>query len=153
MAQSQEGLMSGEGDYARFRQNPVLENITELLSQGGNADTKLSRAVDNLYVAWNQLLCNLLSKPGFQLPGSDHIKEIAEFSLKQLKDASQDLSREFVQSGLEWRISHPEEARVEDLKNYEDSIRRQGSLIDHITEVIHQKLGVNETVNTSDPPQ
>lgn len=31
----------------------------------------------------------------------------------QLKDAGQDLSREFVQAGLEWRLSHPDEARTE----------------------------------------
>ncbi|VDD87044.1 unnamed protein product [Enterobius vermicularis] len=83
------------------------------MSEGANGDTELIRAVDNLYVAWNQLLYNLLAKPGFQPPSPEHIKEVAEFTLKQLKDAGQDLSREFVQAGLEWRLSHPDEARTE----------------------------------------
>lgn len=47
-------------------------------------ETPLGNAVDNLMLQWNQLLGHTITTMGHGLPTGDHIKEVAEFSVRQV---------------------------------------------------------------------
>lgn len=64
-------------------------------------------------VHWNQLLSYVVSDVGHVQPTHDHVKELAEYSVKQLKESCLDVTKEFHKATLEWRMLNPEEALKE----------------------------------------
>uniref|UniRef100_A0A183E565 PLU-1 domain-containing protein n=1 Tax=Gongylonema pulchrum TaxID=637853 RepID=A0A183E565_9BILA len=88
------------------------ESLNEILAKGV-PDTPLGQAVANLHASWAQLICNLSARTGSLPPTLEHIKEVAECAIRQLKDSSHDLTKEFARVGVEWRLTHPQEALVE----------------------------------------
>uniref|UniRef100_A0A0M3JHZ1 Syntaxin-6_N domain-containing protein n=1 Tax=Anisakis simplex TaxID=6269 RepID=A0A0M3JHZ1_ANISI len=57
-----------------------------------------------------------------------------------LKDSCQELTGELAKVGLEWRLSHPEEALAEDLTNYDQAIIRQQTLIGRAAGIMQRRL-------------
>lgn len=73
----------------------------------------LGDAVNNVKVHWNQLLSHVLADAGNVQPTHDHVKELAEYSVKQLKESCLDVTKEFHKASLEWRVFNPEQALKE----------------------------------------
>uniref|UniRef100_A0A9J2Q8S0 Phasin domain-containing protein n=1 Tax=Ascaris lumbricoides TaxID=6252 RepID=A0A9J2Q8S0_ASCLU len=122
----------------------------ELLAESAPPDSALGQAADNLFVSWNQLVLDLSARSGFTPPSLEHIKEVAECAIRQLKDSCQELTGEFAKVGLEWRLAHPDEALAEamnlcrslqDLANYDQAILRQETLIGRAADTLQRRLG------------
>jgi hypothetical protein len=71
--------------------------------------THLGDAVEGLITTWNQLVSHIVADVGQVQPTIDHVKESAEYSVRQFKDACLEAGREFTRVALEWRLSHPDE--------------------------------------------
>lgn len=113
--------------------------MNEILADGVQ-DTSLGRAVANLHLAWAQLIGDLSARTGCLPPTLEHIKEVAECAIRQLKDSCHDLTREFARVGLEWRLTHPDEALAEDLADFDQAILRQETLLGRAAELVQQRL-------------
>lgn len=107
-----------------------IDPMEQLISESARLplpETPLGAAVDNLMAQWNQLLAQITNTVGHVPPTTDHIKELAEFSVRQVfflvlmlylccycflqfKDACLELNGEFCRTATEWRLTHPEEA-------------------------------------------
>uniref|UniRef100_A0A915DHS9 Uncharacterized protein n=1 Tax=Ditylenchus dipsaci TaxID=166011 RepID=A0A915DHS9_9BILA len=131
------------------RTDPLNELLQEAAENNQPLeDTQLGAAVDNLMVQWNQLLGHIPTAVGHSLivtpssnsqPSVDHIKELAEFSVRQFRDACLEVNGEFSKVSLEWKISHPEEAAQEEIADLETTIQRQRFLLAKIKERLHAR--------------
>ncbi|CAD5224358.1 unnamed protein product [Bursaphelenchus okinawaensis] len=106
-----------------------LANSSEVLPKSG-----LGNAIDNLIVQWNQLLGDFSASVGYAPPSLDHVKEKAEYSVKQVREAGLDVHAEINKVMLEWRLSHPREAIEEDIKDFEEVVERQNALLASVNE-------------------
>jgi len=75
--------------------------------------TQLGDAVEGLITTWNQLVSHIAADVGQVQPTIDHVKESAEYSVRQFKDACLEAGGEFTRVALEWRLSHPDETLLE----------------------------------------
>uniref|UniRef100_A0A1I7V5I5 Rsd/AlgQ family anti-sigma factor n=2 Tax=Loa loa TaxID=7209 RepID=A0A1I7V5I5_LOALO len=112
-------------------------------------DTPLGQAVTNLHASWAQLISDLSARTGYLPPTLEHIKEVAECAVRQLKDSCHDLTREFARVGLEWRLTHPDEALAEDLTDYDQAMLRQESLLGRAASIIERRLNDLATEKSS----
>ncbi|KAH7730328.1 Protein F28F8.5 b [Aphelenchoides avenae] len=105
--------------------------LEEILDEDNDEEipqTPLGNAVDNLLLQWNQLLGHMTTSMGHGLPTGDHIKEVAEYSVRQIKDAMLEVSGELSRVSMEWRLSHPEDVTDEEVDDYKVAIARQDDL-------------------------
>ncbi|VDM92181.1 unnamed protein product [Litomosoides sigmodontis] len=116
--------------------NDSLNNVLA----NGVPDTPLGQAVTNLHASWMQLISDLSARTGYLPPTLEHIKEVAECAVRQLKDSCHDLTREFARVGLEWRLTHPDEALAEDLRDYDQAMLRQESLLGRAAGIVERRL-------------
>ncbi|CAG9535929.1 unnamed protein product [Cercopithifilaria johnstoni] len=132
-------------------ESPIYEKNDSLNSMPANGvpDTPLGQAVTNLYASWVQLISDLSARTGYLPPTLEHIKEVAECAVRQLKDSCHDLTREFARVGLEWRLTHPNEALAEDLADYDQAILRQESLLERAAGIIERRLNDLATEKSS----
>ncbi|VDM98734.1 unnamed protein product, partial [Onchocerca ochengi] len=124
------------------------DNLNNMLANGV-PDTPLGQAVTNLHASWGQLISDLSARTGYLPPTLEHIKEVAECAVRQLKDSCHDLTREFARVGLEWRLTHPDEALAEDLADYDQAMSRQESLLERAASIVEQRLSELATEKSS----
>ncbi|KAM3716315.1 CLK4-associating serine/arginine rich protein [Dirofilaria immitis] len=117
----------------------IHDNLNNLIANG-IPDTPLGQAVSNLHASWAQLIGDLSARTGYLPPTLEHIKEVAECAVRQLKDSCHDLTREFARVGLEWRLTHLDEALAEDLADYDQAMLRQESLLERAANTVEQRL-------------
>uniref|UniRef100_A0A915DH80 Suppressor of white apricot N-terminal domain-containing protein n=1 Tax=Ditylenchus dipsaci TaxID=166011 RepID=A0A915DH80_9BILA len=152
--QSSSGWDSTKEPNSGYNENVQrTDPLDELLQEAADKnqpleDTQLGAAVDNLMVQWNQLLGHIPTAVGHSLivtpsansqPSIDHIKELAEFSVRQFKDACLEVNGEFSKVSLEWKMSHPEEAAQEEIADLEAAIQRQRFLMTKIKERLNAR--------------
>ncbi|KAI1723249.1 Coiled-coil domain-containing protein mdt-28 [Ditylenchus destructor] len=128
--------------------------VDRLLSEDSEVrlpETPLGAAMDNLMAQWNQLLGQITSQIGHTVPTSDHIKELAEFSVRQFKDACLEVNGEFCRVATEWKLRHPEEANTEEVADLESTIQRQNFLLAKTKERIQQRLNISSTTQQVPP--
>uniref|UniRef100_A0A0R3RWX5 Homeodomain transcription factor HD1 n=1 Tax=Elaeophora elaphi TaxID=1147741 RepID=A0A0R3RWX5_9BILA len=130
------------GDDGGSTSEPDVEKNDSLNSMLANGipDTPLGQAVTNLHASWVQLISDLSARTGYLPPTLEHIKEVAECAVRQLKDSCHDLTREFARVGLEWRLTHPDEALAEDLADYDQAMLRQESLLGRASGIMERRL-------------
>ncbi|VDN03552.1 unnamed protein product [Thelazia callipaeda] len=128
--------------------NEKSEEVNDIFAKNA-PDTQLGQAVTNLHLSWSQLVNDLLARTGYVPPTLEHIKEVAECAIRQLKDSCHDLTREFARVGLEWRLNHPEQALAEDLADYDQAILRQEKLLERASNIIRRQLIDGEDGKTS----
>ncbi|EJW84794.1 hypothetical protein WUBG_04295 [Wuchereria bancrofti] len=116
------------------------QNSLNSMLANGVLDTPLGQAVTNLHGSWAQLISDLSARTGYLPPTLEHIKEVAECAVRQLKDSCHDLTREFARVGLEWRLTHPDEALAEDLADYDQAMLRQESLLERAASIVERRL-------------
>lgn len=84
-------------------------NENDLNEAGKVPKTGLGDAVESLITTWSQLVSHIVADVGSVQPTIDHVKESAEYSVRQFKDACLEAGSEFTRVALEWRIAHPDE--------------------------------------------
>ncbi|KAL3986311.1 hypothetical protein ACH3XW_42225 [Acanthocheilonema viteae] len=132
-------VLSGD-DSASTSEPDVEKNSLNSMLANGVPDTPLGQAVTNLHASWVQLISDLSARTGYLPPTLEHIKEVAECAVRQLKDSCHDLTREFARVGLEWRLTHPDEALAEDLADYDQAMLRQESLLGRAAGIVERRL-------------
>ncbi|KAI6173659.1 Ubiquitinyl hydrolase 1 [Aphelenchoides besseyi] len=100
----------------------------------------LGDAINNVLVQWNQLLSHMVGDVGHTQPASDHVKELAEYSVRQMRETCMELTSEFHRTALEWRMMHPEEALKEDIADYREAVTRQNQLLTQVEEALQSAL-------------
>lgn len=95
------------------QQSSENSSFDELLNGVTLEPTTLGDSINNVKVHWNQLLSQVLSDAGNVQPTHDHVKELAEFSVKQLKESCLDVTKEFHKVALEWQFNNPEQGLKE----------------------------------------
>uniref|UniRef100_A0A914ELE3 Uncharacterized protein n=1 Tax=Acrobeloides nanus TaxID=290746 RepID=A0A914ELE3_9BILA len=129
-----------------------IDPVDEILSGRSEnqfiPETPLGIAVDNFGTNWNELLCLINTTVGHTQPSLDHLKEVAECSAKNLKDACLELSGEFTRASLQWRLNKREEAMAEDTSDFEAAIGRQQTLIARTEGLIASHLSDFANSNT-----
>lgn len=146
-------VLGGDDGPITSQQSQPMEAEDEVsleMLASGVPDSKLGQAVRHLHDAWTQLVELLMIRNGSHPPSLEHIKEVAEFSIRQLKDSSNDLSREFARVGLGWRLTHPEDAMNEDLADLEQALIRQETLQGRVSGVVQRQLA--DFANESSAP-
>ncbi|CAD5232313.1 unnamed protein product [Bursaphelenchus xylophilus] len=119
-------------------ENDLVDNLKD--STEPLPESNLGKAVDSFIVQWNQLLGDFSSVVGFTPPSPDHVKEKAEYSVKQVREAGLDVTSELHRVMLEWRLNHPQEATEEDTKDLEDAIERQNNLLKSVNGRLNELL-------------
>ncbi|KAI6192456.1 hypothetical protein M3Y99_01729200 [Aphelenchoides fujianensis] len=100
----------------------------------------LGNAVNNVVIQWNQLVSHMIGDVGHTQPAPDHVKELAEYSVRQIRDACLEVTAEFHRTALEWRQMHPEEALKEDIADYREAVNRQNQLLNQVEQNLDASL-------------
>ncbi|CAD6189624.1 unnamed protein product [Caenorhabditis auriculariae] len=102
--------------------------------------TPLGNAVDNLMIAWLQILKNVATKSPVQPPSTlDHVKEVAEVCSKHWRDACVDLCDEFARIMATFEMDSSEESLQSESKHLDLAIERQEAHIKRVKETLEKQ--------------
>uniref|UniRef100_A0A914HGA8 Uncharacterized protein n=1 Tax=Globodera rostochiensis TaxID=31243 RepID=A0A914HGA8_GLORO len=110
-------------------------------------DSALGTALKNMVIQWNSLLSQVVTEVDHPQPILEHIKETAEFSVKQFRDACLAMNSELTRISMDWQLNFPEEMVKQEIAEYENSIRRQEDLLTKISQKLDEEISSGENSN------
>uniref|UniRef100_A0A1I8A9V0 Mediator of RNA polymerase II transcription subunit 21 n=1 Tax=Steinernema glaseri TaxID=37863 RepID=A0A1I8A9V0_9BILA len=108
-----------------------LANIAQDLRKAPKS--QLGDKIDNLMMSFVQFLELNNAIPGRTGPTPEHIKETAEFGIKDLLCAATSVSAEFVRIGAQFQVENPDDATDERIKELDTTIKQQEERLEQVS--------------------